>query len=250
MPDDIIVIKNKFTDRWGKYFPGVELPLVFFYTDNRTIAEATPKAEEWRCLIADLGRARRGFPLLFDIDSIGCGGGKRYLGFDSPAQPGFEHFLSCGIPGKIDGIRYKKTPELVKAQMELQKPFEAPAKYIVFKRWDKLENSDKPLAVIFFAIPDVIAALFSLANFDEVDPNMVITPTGSGCSQIVYFPYQELLSGKNRAVLGMFDLSARPYVSADILTLAIPWPKFTGMIENMDESFLITDGWEKIKKRL
>ena len=250
MPKAIIKIKDKFLDRWKKYFPGIDLPLVFYYTDDNTVAESMPKADEWRCLISDLARARHGSPILFDIDSIGCGGGKRYLGFDSPAQPGFEHFLSCGIPGKIEGIRYKKTPDLVKAQMKLQEPIKAPAKYIVFKRWDKLDGNDNPLAVIFFTTPDVVAALYSLANFDEVDPNTVITPTGSGCSQIVYFPYHELLSGQNRAVLGMFDLSARPYVSADILTFAVPWPKFTGMIENMDESFLITDGWNKIKKRL
>jgi hypothetical protein len=243
-------MKDKFLDRYKKYFPGIDLPLVFYYTDDNSVAEAMPKADEWRCLIADLARARHGCPLLFDIDSIGCSGGKRYLGFDSPTQPGFEHFLSCGIPGKIEGIRYKKTPELVKDQMKVQKPIKAPAKYIVFKRWEKLDGNDKPLAVIFFAVPDIIAALFSLANFDEVDPDTVITPTGSGCSQIVYFPYRELLSGQNRAVLGMFDLSARPYVTADILTFAVPWPKFTGMIENMDESFLITDSWDKIKKRL
>jgi len=29
-------------------------------------------------------------------------------------MPHFEYFLSCGIPGKLEGERYKKSPELVK----------------------------------------------------------------------------------------------------------------------------------------
>lgn len=30
-------------------------------------------------------------------------------------MPNFEYFLSCGIPGKLEGERYKKTPELVRS---------------------------------------------------------------------------------------------------------------------------------------
>jgi len=243
-------LKQKFLERWIKYFPGAGLPITFYYTDDKSDAEPVKPSQDWRCLIADLGRVRRGGSVRFDIHSIGCGGGRRYAGYDEPAQAGFEYFLSCGIPGKLEGIRYKKTPELVKLQMASQPDFKAPAEYIVFKRWDKLDGGDEPLAAIFFATPDIIAALFSLTNFDETDLNMVITPTGSGCSQIIYFPYHELMSGKNRAVLGMFDLSARPYVPKNVLTFAVPMPKFTRMIDNMDESFLITDGWEKIKKRI
>jgi hypothetical protein len=48
----------------------------------------------------------------------------------------------------------------------------------------------------------------------------------------------------------MFDVSARPYVPDDILSFAAPFAKFTRMVDNMDESFLITPAWEKIKKRI
>jgi len=51
--------------------------------------------------------------------------------------------------------RYKKSPELVKEIMNQQTLFKAPAKYIVFKRWDAMEESDEPLVIIFFAPPDV-----------------------------------------------------------------------------------------------
>jgi hypothetical protein len=53
-----------------------------------------------------------------------------------------------------------------------------------------------------------------------------------------------------RAVLGMFDVSARPCVSPDVLTFAVPWPKFVRMVETMDESFLITDSWHRVRSRI
>jgi hypothetical protein len=65
-----------------------------------------------------LNKARRGIPLCFEADSIGCGGGKRYLGYAKEIRPAFEYFLSCGIPGRMEGERYKKTPQIVTALME------------------------------------------------------------------------------------------------------------------------------------
>jgi hypothetical protein len=120
----------------------------------------------------------------------------------------------------------------------------------VFKRWDDLEAQDEPAVVIFFSPADVLAGLFTLANFDEVDPQGVIAPFGSGCSSIVYHPYQELDSDRPRAVLGMFDVSARPCVEPDVLTFAVPWPKFVRMVGQMDESFLITGSWGRVRARI
>jgi len=58
-------------------------------------------------------------------------------------------------------------------------PFEAPGQYLVFKRWDKLAPDEQPLAVVFFAAPDVLSGLFTLANFDVADPHGVVAPMGS-----------------------------------------------------------------------
>jgi hypothetical protein len=45
-------------------------------------------------------------------------------------------------------------------------------------------------------------------------------------------------------------VSARPYVPEETLTFAVPMNKFTRMVHNMEESFLITRSWEKVKKRM
>jgi hypothetical protein len=51
-------------------------------------------------------------------------------------------------------------------------------------------------------------------------------------------------------VIGMFDITARPHIPADMLTFAVVWRKFESMVRNMDESFLITDSWSKVQRRL
>jgi hypothetical protein len=236
-----------FIEQWDRYFPGASLPITFYYSDNN---EGLPRTAGGHCVIHELERVREGSSIALNDSSIGCLGGKNFLGFATGMRPNFKYFLSCGIPGKMEGERYKATPELVEEQMIGQQPLPAPAKYILFKRWDKLSASDQPLVVIFFARPDVLSGLFTLANYDESDSQAVIAPMGSGCSSIVQNPLRQMQSDHPRCILGMFDVSARPWVPADELTLAIPWPKFVRMVENMDESFLITGSWQKIRSRL
>ncbi len=243
-------IKAKFIGLWKKYFNGADLPIVFYYTDVRGQAEIMKPTSDHRCVICDLSKVRKGDSLCFTADSVGCGGGKRYMGFAREIMSNFEYFLSCGIPGKLEGERYKKSPELVKEAMKKLPDFKAPAEFIVFKRWDMLEESDDPEVVIFFAQPDLLSGLFTLANFDEVDPNGVFAPFAAGCGSIVQYPHLEKDSDRPRCVLGMFDVSARPCMPENVLTFSVPMNKFVRMIENMEESFLITPSWSKVNKRI
>jgi len=243
-------LKQDFLERWQRYFPGAELPLTFFYTDALDGAEHQQPALTSRCLICDLARARSGTALAFDARSAMCSGGLRYLGFVTQLRPNFEYFLSCGIPDKLEGERYKKTPELVRELLEHAPKFAAPAKYAVFKRWDLLEPGDEPAVVIFFATPDVLSGLFTLSGFEVAETQSVIAPFSAGCGSIVQYPYLELSREQPRAVLGMFDVSARPCVPAGTLSFAVPLPKFARMVADMDESFLITESWEKVRRRI
>jgi uncharacterized protein (DUF169 family) len=243
-------LKEGFLEGWEKYFNGTNLPITFYYSNEAGNLEVVKPPSGHQCFIDDLSRVRKGVSLSFNANSMGCPGGKRYVGFTDEIMPNFEYFLSCGIPGKLEGERYKKTPELVKETMKRMPEFKAPAQYVIFKRWDKLEKQDNPEVVIFFAQPDVLSGLFTLTNFDEADPNGVFAPFSAGCGSIVQYPYLEKDSTRPRGVLGMFDVSARPFVPKETLTLALPMKKFQKMIENMDESFLITASWEKVKARL
>jgi hypothetical protein len=244
-------LKEKFQTLWKKYFNSAELPITFYYSDKAGRAEAVKPGSVPRCFIGGLVKVRNGQSLAFDVDAVGCPGGRRYLGFAEGLMPDFEYFLSCGIPGKMEGERYKKSPEMVREYMKKHMPkFQAPGRFIVLKRWDMLEAADNPEVVIFFAEPDVLSGLFTLASFDEAEQNMVVTPFGSGCSTIVLYPYLEIKAQNPRSVIGMFDVSARPFVPKSTLTFAAPMSKFAGMINNMEESFLITPSWAKVQKRI
>lgn len=246
-----MALKERFLALWKKYFNNAELPITFYYTDEEGYGEKVKPGSVARCVIGALAKVREGKSLCFDVDGIGCPGGKRYLGFTDTLMPDFKYFLSCGIPGKLEGERYKKTPEMVEEYMQKHVPaMKAPGRYIVFKRWEMLDESDNPEVVIFFARPDVLSGLFTLASYDEAEQNMVFAPFGSGCSTIVQYPYLEKDSERPRGVIGMFDISARPFVPADTLTFATPLSKFIRMIDNMEESFLITSSWKAVQKRI
>ncbi len=242
--------KEHFRAQWAKYFPGAELPIIFYYTDSEPPEGQASVPPADRCLIGALAPVRAGATFRYSHDTAGCLGGKRYTGYATKLRPNFEYFLSCGIPGEMEGERYKKSPEIVRGLMEQQPPFRAPAKYLVFKPWTALDGADQPLAVIFLAPPDVLSGLFTLANYEESEPQAVIAPMGSGCASIIQYPWRESQSDHPRAVLGMFDVSARPHVPAGTLTFTVPWAKFTRMVADMDESFLITESWHKVQARL
>ncbi len=242
--------KNTFLALWQHFFNNAELPLTCYYTDTPTLSEIVTPGSEPPCVIAALVRARAGQAMTFDVNSIGCPGGRRYLGFSPEIMPHFEHFLSTGIPGQIEGERYKKTPDLVRKMAQQIPSFKAPSRYITFKRWDILDEQDKPEIVVFFADPDVLSGLFTLASFDEYVEESTITPFGSGCASIVQYPYLESRKEHPRCVLGMFDVSARPFVPAAKLSFSVPMSKFQSMVENMGQSFLVEKPWAAVQKRI
>jgi hypothetical protein len=245
-----IQFKNLFLRQWKKYFPKAELPLAFYYTNEVTETDIDERLNKHRCLICNLNSAREGKTYIYHSNSPGCPGGKRYTGYSQNLHPNFEYFLSWGIPGEMEGERYKKTPELVREFLKNHPPFKAPARYLVFKRWDKLSATDRPLAVIFYANGDVLSGLYTLANFDVAHAHGVIAPMGSGCSSIVNYPLEEANSDQPCCILGMFDVSARPCVPQNTLTFTIPMKRFLKMVQNMDKSFLITQSWNLVRTRI
>lgn len=242
-------LRDTFLSRWRERFGSAELPIAFYYTHTEGGIPLASTPSGHRCIIAVLAQIRGGRALRFDAGTCGCWGARRYLGFTQERSPNFDYFLSCGIPGKLEGERYKRSPELVRTWVEAQPGFAAPAQFIVFKRWDSLDSSDTPEVVIFFARPDALSGLFTLANYDEPE-DAVFAPFGAGCGSIVQHPYLEGKANRPRAVLGMFDVSARPYVPADTLSFALPMAKFQRMVEHMEESFLTTPSWAQVRQRM
>jgi len=239
-------IKKSFLEKWEKHFPGSELPIVCHYTDEITDikfpSKPNPNPRGYTCIFSQLAPVRKGRSRAFNMDNLGCFGAFIPLGFDTRVTEEVKNYI-CKVE------RVKKTYDHVDSMYEHHPPKQAPAKYLVFKRWDTLEEHDGPQVVFFFGNPDVIAGLHTLANFDTMTPYGVIAPFGSGCDAIVSFPMRELESEQPRAVLGALDPSVRICVKPHILTFSAPWPKFLSMLENMDESFLTEDCWSNVKSR-
>ncbi len=227
-----------------------ESPLGVYYT-NDPPEGITPKTGIHLCMIGFLKQARKsGKTVYFDKSHFGCPGGAYYMGFLESPRPDIEYFLSCGIQGQMEGERYVKTPELARNYGAKVNPRPAPAPYCVFKPIDQFQRDEKPEIVIFFAPPDILSGLFTLINYSGERTDGVYTPFGSGCSAILTHPLKEAEREDPRAVLGMFDVSARPMVEKDDLTLSMPYPIFLGLLENASGSFLQTESWKKVLHRI
>ena len=238
---------EKFYDRLGLS----EHPLGMFYSDAEPAHGIRPKGGGRECLIALLKRARHhGEVVYFDENHIGCPGGAYYMGFRAMSMPKIEYFLSCGIPGEMEGERYIKTPGGARKYFASTKPRKAPAKYGIFKSFDKLTLQEEPEVIIFFALPDVLSGLFTLTSYAAERTDAVRLPFSSGCGAIVTHPLKEAGNENPQAILGMFDISARPFVEPNVLTLAMPTKLFHMLLDSQEESFLITKSWEGVRRRI
>ena len=70
-------LRDRFMELWARYFPGAELPITFFYSDEPGGAEKVPQAGSHHCVFADIHRVRRGESLAFRGESLACFGGRR-----------------------------------------------------------------------------------------------------------------------------------------------------------------------------
>ena len=149
-------------------------------------------------------------------------------------------------------VPYRKK-KLCKAYQEFfakMKPRTAPATYCVFKPIDQFQSEEKPEVVIFFAPPDILSGLFTLTNYALENTDAVYAPFASGCGTILTRPLKEAEKDQPRAVLGMFDVSARPMVEKDVLTFAMPYSVFLKLLDNVSGSFLETESWKKVLQRI
>jgi uncharacterized protein (DUF169 family) len=240
--------RDKFIKLWKKYFNDAELPITFQYSQNNMGIPVLETPPGHRCLISQLLKVRHGESICLREHSVNCIGGKRYLMFTDSMPPRFECYISHYEDGR--GERYKLSPEQVSVFWQNIPRLSTNGDNLIFKRWDKLEELDEPEVVIFFVTTDILSGLFTLACFDTTAEDAVIAPFGAGCTNIVYYPYREQINGSKRSVMGLLDPSARKCAKGDLVTFAIPISKFMEMVDHMEESFLITDTWSVIQRRI
>lgn len=209
---------------------------------------------KWGCAISMLTAvARKGITAAISRERLGCNGAGVGLCLGSKwdvVPGGIEYFLSTGRgPGFPEGEGYKKTPELARTSVEAMPVIEIGERFVVFRPLSQLEPTDRPTLVSFVAEPDQLGALLVLANYRRPGNENVIAPFASGCSSVCAVPYREARSERPRAVLGCFDVSARPFMPWAALTFTVPYAMFAEMEEDVPGSFLERSAWKQLRER-
>ena len=257
-------------------------PVAVLWSDEKPEKALHFAPHRWGCVMWLIAQAAKGKTAVFDRETFGCYGGGVALGFGdcyalSPlGREGFLHFLSNGteenksgtedsddsLPSQYDdqreilrtGERYWKTPALVQEYLNDIPIMDIPAKYVIVKPLCALNSDETPKVIIFFANPHQISGLITLVNYARPGHENVVIRPGSGCNQALLYAYQERLSDSPRAVLGFTDPSARKnccsMIGDDALTLAVPYLMFQEMEADVKGSFLETETWKALQKRM
>jgi uncharacterized protein (DUF169 family) len=248
-----------------------EEPMGIFYTDEKPADGFSPKptdlptrekelenAINWQavfgqfsCVIGNIWRARKKkTAAYFDSERFGCAGGAFFLGFIKPQTEFIIHYVSSGIPERMQGEWYCDSPEELRRIFDYIDPRLAPKKFCVVKPLGLFSAEEIPELVAFFTRPESLCGLHQLAMFVTNDPEVVVSPWGAACTNLITWPLKYLANGENKAVLGGWDPSARKFFKTDELTFTVPYAMFGQMLERFEQSFLATKTWAIVRKKI
>jgi uncharacterized protein (DUF169 family) len=208
------------------------------------------------CVISLLTAAAKGRAAAVSQETCGCTGGLVGLGFGKEIYDtmpgGIEHFLSTGRgPGHPEGEHYWKTPEFARSFVDSLPDLKIPGQFVIFRPLDEVDlQADPPELIVFYANPDQLSALVVLTNYGRPAGEHVMVRMASGCQSIGILPYAESRKDTPRAVLGMFDISARPSVDPNVLTFAVPFRMYQELEADVPGSFLEHESWAKVRARI
>ena len=235
---------NLILQKWSQYFPSSETPIGIFYSDElhgaEDVKKPAPNPHGYTCIFAQMSRLHKGQALAFSCDNLGCWGSINNI-FDGPFCEEATVNLLCNIE------KFKKDADGVLRMRDVSPKVEPHGKYLIMKPLNLLTEEDEPEIFLCFAKPDTIAALHSLACFDDSELDAVMTPFGSGCEMAIKFALAESRKERPRCVLGGMDVAMRACLKADVMTFSIPAKRFQEMVDNMDISFLDTYIWKGLK---
>ncbi|HDR15059.1 MAG TPA: hypothetical protein ENN79_06175 [Desulfobacteraceae bacterium] len=248
-----------------------EEPMGVYYTDEAPAESISPKPLDlptrekeaanqidWQtifsnfsCVIGNIWRARKKkVPAVFDSARFGCPGGAFFLGFMKPQTNTIIHYVSSGVPGQMEGELYCESPEALGKIFDYIDPPTAREKYCVVKPISRFTGGEQPELVAFFTRPESLCGLHQLASFVTNDPEVVVSPWGAACTNLITWPMKFLRAGENKAVLGGWDPSARKFFKTDELSFTVPYGMFLDMLDRFEDSFLKTHTWEIVRKKI
>jgi len=145
---------------------------------------------------------------------------------------------------------YIESPDQLRRIFEDIDPRPAPKKYCILKPLDLFASTEEPELVSFFARPEVLCGLHQLAAFVTNDPEVVASPWGAACTNLIGWPLKYLEKGQSKAVLGGWDPSARKFFKNDELSFTVPYQLFLDMLDRFEGSFLAQKTWPIVQKKI
>jgi len=248
-----------------------EEPMGIFYTDEKPSDGFSPKPmalptrekeiqnkidwqavfSQFSCVIGNIWRARKKrTAAYFDAERFGCPGGAFWLGYMKPQTETIIHYVSTGVPGRMEGELYCDSPDHLRRIFDDIDPRPAPKRFCVVKPFSLFSPHEDPELVAFFARPESLCGLHQLAAFVTNDPEVVASPWGAACTGLITWPLKYLAEGQNKAVLGGWDPSARKFFKTDELSFTVPNAMFSQMLERFEHSFLTTKTWGIVQKKI
>ena len=203
------------------------------------------------CVMGNIWRARRKkTAAYFSAKQFGCPGGAFWLGFMKPQTETIIHYVSAGIADRMQGEFYCESPDELRRIFDAVDPVPASGAYCIFQPISHFGTAQQPQIVCFFARPESLCGLHQLATFVTNDPEVVSSPWSAACGSLVVWPRKFMGQGKMKAVLGGWDPSARKFFSTDELSFSVPFDMFRRMLQRFEESFLMTDTWKTVRKKI
>lgn len=248
-----------------------ERPIGVYYTDEAPAEAFAPKpgelptrekemqgAIDWQgvfgnfsCVLGNIWLARKKNGVAYiSAERYGCPGGAFWSGFLKPQTETIVHYVSTGVPERMEGEHYCDSPDALRSIFDRVDPRPAPKPNCVFKTVDQFGADEAPELVAFFARPEVISGLHQLAAYVTGDPEVVASPWSAACGGVVAWPLHYLHRGVTRAVIGGWDPSARKFFKTDELSFTVPFGLFSDMVTRHSDSFLKTKTWQTVRKKI
>jgi uncharacterized protein (DUF169 family) len=233
-------------------------PVAILLTDARPEHATQFKEGSSGCVAAMLRTAARGRTVVFDRKTSGCPGGGTGLGFGN-CYTGFpiERLLSTGGKAELasgrtydmgEGERFFESPEAAARWAEALPYREVPTEYIVCRPLDQVAEEEAVSLVLMLVNPDQLSALVTLAGFRRGTIDATVSLWGAACQSIL-FAHAQAESDNPRGVIGFFDISQRSRIEKEFLSYTMPYSLYLEMESSVDDSFLGTTIWDKLRKR-
>lgn len=203
------------------------------------------------CIVPLILKASTDVPLVVSEESTGWPCSAFYLGFQDTIFEGIEYFLSNKDDFFRPCERFIQNPALAKEFVDNVHAVKPDKPYLVIKPLEDFLPDEEPESVLFFVNADQLSALVFLSHYDAPGSmDRVLSPFASACMALVTLPMKLARNHEDKAVMGMFDLSARTRMPQDMLSFAMPYAFLKKLAAFLPESFISTHTWETVKARI